>query len=178
MYRIFSFKGHLSDCHSFAQTRVQSSRFYCPSVSTNRRVELCASGPGLDALASPTAPERAASSAPQPFPRRVIRATWSNTANGASACAAPCVCTRRARPLPRRPDGGSAASPSAQESPAALVVATAPRPPARPCPASRICFACSQISEVDPSRSVCSVRGSFGAAASSAGTRLHRSFIS
>lgn len=66
MYRIFSFKGHLSDCHSFAQTRVQSSRFYCPSISTNRRVELCASGPGLDALASPTAPERAASSAPQP----------------------------------------------------------------------------------------------------------------
>lgn len=113
-----------------------------------------------------------------PFPRRVIRATWSNTANGASACAAPCVCTRRARPPPRRPDGGNAASPSAQESPAALVVATAPRPPARPCPASRICFACSQISEVDPSRSVCSVRGSFGAAASSAGTRLRRSFIS
>lgn len=65
-----------------------------------------------------------------PFPRRVIRATWSNTANGASACAAPCVCTRRARPPPRRPDGGNTASPSAQESPAALVVATAPRPPA------------------------------------------------
>lgn len=64
-----------------------------------------------------------------PFPRRVIRATWSNTANGASACAAPCVCTRRARPPPRRPDGGNAASPSAQEPPAALVVATAPRPP-------------------------------------------------